>query len=373
MKKKLIYLGLLLLLIAVGFAIKSTYKANNKPKKTYKTEQLKKNNIINKVVATGKIIPKEEIEIKPQITGIISKIYLEEGAVVKKGDLIAKVRVVPNDQAINTTSGRIGNIKIRLKNAKISYDRSKALFDKGVIARQEFENAELTYNSAKQDLINARNDLQIIKKGYAGSGGSANTNIRATVSGTILEIPVEEGDQVIQSNNFNAGTTIASIADMTKMIFEGKVDEAEVGKLVLGMDLDITVGAIENKNFLAKLNFIAPKGKDENGAIQFKIEGDVKTDKESKVRANYSANASIIIQKRDSVLAIREALLQYDEKTKKPYVEIEKGENEFEKVTIELGVSDGINVEVLSGISEDDNIKVWNAEHKKDKKKKGGK
>ena len=369
MKKTLIFLGLGALAIFVLLAIGKTYKSNKKTKKKYKTEQLVKNNIVNKVVATGKIIPKEEIEIKPQITGIISKIYLEEGVLVKKGDLIAKVRVVPNEQSINSASGRISNIRIRLSNAKVAYDRSKALYDKGVIARAEFENAELTYNSSKQELRNAQSDLQIIRRGFAGSGGSANTNIRATVSGTILEIPVEEGDQVIQSSNFSTGTTIASIADMSNMIFEGQVDEAEVGKLKLDMDLDISVGAIEDKKFLAKLNFIAPKGKEENGAIQFKIEGDVKTDKESNVRANYSANASIIIEKRDSVLSIREALLQYDKKTKKPYVEIEKEENEFEKVDVELGVSDGINVEVLSGISEDDNIKVWNSEHKKDKKK----
>ena len=369
MKKTLIFLGLGVLAIAVMLAIKKTYFANKKTVKTYKTEKLEKNNIVNKVVATGKIIPEEEIEIKPQITGIISKIYLEEGAIVKKGDLIAKVRVVPNEQSINTASGRIRNIRIRLSNAKVTFNRTKALFDKGVIARTEFENSELAYNTAQQELSNAQSDLQIIRKGYAGSGGSANTNIRATVSGTILEIPVEEGDQVIQSNNFNAGTTIAFIADMTKMIFEGKVDEAEVGKLKLGMDLDIKVGAIEDETFMAKLGFIAPKGKEENGAIQFKIEGIVNP-KESNIRANYSANASIIIAKKDSVLSIREALLQYDDKTKKPYVEIETADNEFEKTDVELGVSDGIKVEVISGISEDDNIKVWNAEHKKKDKKK---
>ncbi len=370
MKKTLIFLGLGILAIAVILAIKKTYFANKKTIKTYKTEKLERNNIVNKVVATGKIVPEEEIEIKPQITGIISQIFLEEGDVVKKGDLIAKVRVVPNDQSINTAVGRIRNIKIRLSNAKITFDRTKALFDKGVIARTEFENAELAYNTSKQELSNAQSDLQIIRKGYAGSGGSANTNIRATVAGTILEIPVEEGDQVIQSNNFNPGTTIAFIADMTKMIFEGKVDEAEVGKLKIGMDLDIKVGAIENENFIAKLGFIAPKGKEENGAIQFKIEGIVNPSKESNIRANYSANASIIIAKKDSVLSIREALLQYDEKTKKPYVEIENAANEFEKTEVELGISDGIKVEIISGITEDDNIKVWNAEHKKKNKKK---
>jgi len=367
MKKTLIFVGLGVLAIAVLVAIAKTYSSNKKPKKVFKTEQLAKNNIVNKVVATGKIIPEEEIEIKPQISGIISKLYLEEGTVVKKGDLIAKVRVVPNEQSLNSAKGRVNSVNIQLTNAEISYNRNKALYDKGVISRSEFEVIELTYNQAKQDLRNAQNDYQIVRRGSVGGGG-ANTNIRATVSGTILEIPVEEGDQVIQSNNFNAGTTIALIADMTKMIFEGKVDEAEVGKLKMGMDLDITVGAIEGENFLAKLNFIAPKGKEENGAIQFKIEADLETEEESNVRANYSGNASIVIEKRDSVFSIREALLQYDKETKKPFVEIEKKDGEFEKTDVELGVSDGINVEILNGIKEEDKIKVWNAESKKDKK-----
>ncbi len=367
MKKTLIYVGLGVLAIAVLFAISKTYRSNKKVKKTFKTEQLIKNNIVNKVVATGKIIPEEEVEIKPQISGIISKIYLKEGVIVKKGDLIARVRVVPNEQSLNNSRGRVSSANIQLTNTEVSFNRNKALYDKGVISRSEFEAIELTYNQAKQDLRNAQNDYQIIRKGSVGGGG-ANTNIRATVSGTILEIPVEEGDQVIESSNFGAGTTIAIIADMTKMIFEGQVDEAEVGKLKMGMELDITVGAIEGENFLAKLNFIAPKGKEENGAIQFKIEADLETGKESNVRANYSGNASIVIEKRDSVLSIREALLQYDKKTKKPYVEIEKEEGEFDRVDIELGVSDGINVEVLSGINKEDNIKVWNAESKKEDK-----
>ncbi len=370
MKKTLIYVGLAILAIAVLLSVGKVMKSNKKPKKKYKTEKLEKRNIINKVVATGKIIPKEEIEVKPQISGIISTILVKEGDKVKKGDLIAKVKVVPNEQSINNVRGQIDKIRIQLNNAKIAYNRNKKLYDKGVIAKNEFENVELAFNQAKQDLRNAQNDLQIIKKGYIGSGGAANTNIRATVSGTVLEIPVEEGDQVIQSNNFNAGTTIATIADMNKIIFEGKVDEAEVGKLKEGMDLDIIVGALEDEEFNAKLGFIAVKGKEENGAIQFKVEGDLAKENNSNIRANYSANATIVIEKRDSVPAIREALLQYDKKTKEPFVEIltNKEEGKFEKKNIKLGVSDGIYIEILDGVTTNDEIKIWNKEHKKKKK-----
>jgi len=370
MKKTLIYVGLALLIIAVIVAVIKVNKSNSTPKKKYKTEQLEKINIVNKVVATGKIIPDEEVEIKPQISGILDKIYIEEGVIVKKGDLIATVKVVPNIQSLNSATGRVKNMRLSFNNAKIQFERNKKLFEKGVISRQDFENSELNYHNAKLALSNALSDLDIIKKGStAGLGKTANTNIRATTSGMVLEIPVKKGYQVIQSNNFNPGTTIATIADMSKLIFEGKVDEAEVGKLKLGMVLDITIGALENQKFKANLDFIAPKGKEENGAIQFKVKGNLKVDNFKKVRAGYSANASIVIQKKDSIYAIREALLQYDKKTKNPFVEVLQDDGSFAKKEISLGISDGIKVEILSGVTKDDKIKVWNKEAKKDKKK----
>jgi HlyD family secretion protein len=220
-------------------------KKNSKSILVFETETPFRTTIVKKTVATGKVIPLEEIEIKPQITGIIDKVMLLEGSKVKKGDLIAVVRVVPNEQSLISAKGRVDNTKLRVNNGQVSFKRTKNLFDKGVIARAEYESAELSYDQAKQDLKNAENDYLIIKKGSANIGGGANTNIIAQMSGTILEIPVKEGDQVIQSNNFNAGTTIASIADMSKMIFEGKVDESEVGKLVRGTTIEVSIGAIE--------------------------------------------------------------------------------------------------------------------------------
>ena len=361
---------IILIIIAVLFTAALIWfgKKNKKSIVEYETEKPFKTTIVKKTVATGKVTPLEEIEIKPQITGIIDKILLLEGAKVKKGDLIATVRVVPNEQSLISAKGRVDNIRIRLSNSEVQYKRNKNLFDKGVISRAEFEAVELTYNQAKQDLRNAQNDYQIIKKGSSGSGSSANTNIIAQMSGTILEIPVKEGDQVIQSNNFNAGTTIASIADMNKMIFEGKVDESEVGKLVNGSDIEVSIGAIEGKKFPAKLNFIAPKGTEEGGAVQFKIKADVSLDDNYFIRAGYSANADIVLEKKDSVLSIKEALLKFDKKTEEPYVEIKTGEGKFDKKTLKLGTSDGVNVEILEGITADDEIKIWN-KASKDKKK----
>jgi len=346
MNKFLKYTLIGLFVMALLFAVVWVIKSNQKPTVKFKTAIAKKKNIINKVIATGKVIPEDEIEIKPQISGIIEKIYLEEGAKVIAGDLIAKIKVVPNEQSLNQAKGRVKNGEISLNNIKIEYNRNKTLFDKGVVSSQDFNALKLRYDRAKQDLENLKADYQIIRKGSAGGSATANTNIRATISGTILEIPVKEGDQVVQSNNFNPGRTIAKIADLNRMIFEGKVDEAEVGKLEIGMPLNITIGAIQDKELNAKLKFIAPKGKEEQGAVQFKIEGDVEITKDFQIRAGYSANAAIVIEKRDSVLAIKEALLQFDTKTEKPYVEVLKGEDEFERRDIETGVSNGIIVEV---------------------------
>lgn len=358
---KYILIGVLVLgaLWAAAFFIKS----NSKSAVTYEVQNPFISNIEKKTVATGKLVPEDEIEIKPQISGIIQKIYKEEGDKVKSGDLIAMIKVVPNEQSLNQARGRVRNAELALNNSKIEFDRNKTLFDKGVISSQDFNTLQLQYNQAQQEIENAKADYQIIRQGSAGGSSSANTNIRATVDGTILEIPVEEGDQVIESNNFNDGTTIATIADLSNMIFEGKVDEGEVAKLEVGTPLKINLGAVEGKELDAKLRFIAPKGIEETGAVQFKIEGDVEVNDDIFIRAGYSANASLVLEKKDSVLVIPEALLQFDKKTDKPYVEIADGaveDQKFLRKDIEIGISDGVNVEIVSGLTESDKVKVWN-------------
>lgn len=363
MNKTVKYILIAVLVLAALWAAVFFIKSNSKSSITYETQKPFISSIEKKTVATGKVVPEDEVEIKPQISGIIEKIYLEEGARVKAGDLIAKIKIVPNEQSLNQSRGRVRNAEIALNNTTIEYNRNKSLFDKGVISSQDFNTLQLQLDQSKQELSNAQADYQIIRKGSAGGSASANTNIRATVAGTILEIPVEEGDQVIQSNNFNDGTTIASIADLTKMIFEGKVDEGEVGNLKVGTPLKITLGAVEDVELDAKLKFIAPKGVEETGAVQFKIEGDVEVNDDIFIRAGYSANASIVLEKKDDILVISEALLQFDKKTDKPYVEVAVGsvdEQKWERKDIEIGISDGVNVEVVSGLTESDEVKQWN-------------
>ncbi len=360
MKKIFRYLGIAILLFGVLFAALYFIKTNSKSIIEYDTQDPFITSIERKTVVTGKVIPEDEVEIKPQIPGIIEKLYVEEGDLVSNGDLLAKIKVVPNEQALNSAEGRLANSRIILKNAEIDFKRNKALFEKEIISKQDFENSQLRFDQARQDVRNAKSDLQIIRLGSAGGSSLANTNIRATVPGTILEIPVKRGDQVIESNSFNAGTTIATIADLKKMIFEGKVDEADVDKLIIGMPLKVNLAAIQGKQMDARLKFIAPKGNEEQGVVQFKIEGDVFLNDSISVRAGYSANASIVLERKDSIMAIAESLLQFDRKTEKAYVEVLLGDQKFERRDVKIGISDGINVEILSGIKMDQKIKVWN-------------
>jgi len=363
--------------IVVVFAVALFYlwKKNSEDPITYTTEQASEQTIIVKTVATGSIVPKEEILIKPNISGVIEEVFIEAGEYINSGDLIAQIRVIPNvsslasaKNGIATNQTALQTALINLKTQQANYDRQKALFDKGVISSNDFEAINNTYLQTKQSVeqakINvnsARQNYDIIKTGTtSGIGNIAQTQVRATVSGMVLDVPVKTGNQVIEANNFNEGTSIASLADVKKMIFEGKVDESEVGKIKEGLDLEITVGAMTGQKFEAVLDYIAPKGVEENGAIQFEIKGSLKKIDSIFIRAGLSANASIILEKAENVLAIREALVQYDSDTKLPYVEIEIGDQKFERKDLELGISDGIFVEIKSGITKEEKIKVWN-------------
>lgn len=378
MKRTKTIIFLLAILILATAGIYYIWQKDREDPVSYTTEKPTKETIIKETVATGSIVPKEEVNIKPNISGVIDKVHVEAGDFVKAGDLIAEIKVVPNvssltnaKNSIDQSRNSVETAKLALDNQKAIYDRQKTLFEKGVIAANEFDLAQNAYNNAlqryKQEQVNLRGAQQnydILRTGTtSGSLGKyAQTAIRSTVDGMVLDVPVKEGNQVIEANNFNEGTSIAVIADIKKMIFEGKVDESEVGKIKEGLPLEITVGAFDNKKFDAILDYVAPKGIAENGAIQFEIKGTLKTAQDSTfIRAGLSANASIILDKRDQVLSVKEALIQYDPKTKKPFVEVSIGDQEFERRDVELGLSNGIDVEIISGVSENDEIKVWNA------------
>ena len=353
-------IGVILLILGFLFAIAYFVRTNSKSAIEYETTNPFVSSIELTSVVTGKVIPEDEVEIKPQLNGIIEKILVKEGDTVQNGQLIAVIKVVPDERSVYGAQAQVTSSKLNLENGEKQLNRAKELFAKQIISQQEFEDAELRYNSAKENLKAAENDLEIIRNGSVAGSSTANTNIRATLSGTILEIPVEVGDQVIAANNFNAGTSVAIIADLSQMIFEGKVDEAEVGNLTNGMKIIVSMAAIPEKEFDAKLKFVAPKGTEEGGAVQFKIEAELALDDDTFVRAGYSANGALVVNSKTDVMVIPEAVLQFDRKTQQPYVEIEISNQNFERREIDTGLSDGIKVEILSGVEMTDNIKIWN-------------
>lgn len=361
MKKGCTISILVFLAIAFAGALFWLYQKNAQPPVVYETEKPEIRSISKSTVATGNINPKEEVLIKPNISGIIDEVYVEAGDYIKNGDLIAKIKVVPNVSNLNSANNQIQSAKIDLENQKRIYERQKTLFNKGVISANDYDAAETAYKLAQQTYKASQQSAEIIRTGTtSGMTNVAQTLIRSTVSGMVLDVPVKKGNQVIEANNFNEGTTIASLADVGNMIFEGKIDESEVGKLKLGLPLEISVGAIENEKFNAVLDYIAPKGVNENGAMQFPIKGTLENKESTFIRSGLSANASIIIAKVTNVLTLKEGLVQYDEKTKKSFVEVMVSDQKFERRYVELGVSDGIYVEIKKGITKNDKIKVWN-------------
>jgi HlyD family secretion protein len=353
----------ILIFIAVVFfgSLYYLYAKNQESPIVFKTDKAEVKTIIKNTIATGNIVPDEEVLIKPNISGIIETVYIKAGESIKAGDLIAKIKVVANVSNLNSSQNQVKTAKIALDNQEKLFKRQKTLFDKGVISANDFDAAQLAYKQANQNYAASKQSFDIVKTGTtSGLGNYANTLIRSTVNGMVLDVPVKVGNQVIESNNFNEGTTIASVADVSRMIFIGKIDESEVGKIKLQLPIEITVGAIENKKFEAVLQYIAPKGKTENGAIQFEIKASLPNKENTFIRAGLSANASIILERADKVLAIKESLIQFDKKTQKPYLEVETASQKFVRKNLVLGVSDGIYVEVKEGVSAKDKIKIWN-------------
>ena len=361
MKNSVKYIIIILVVISLLGVLKYFSDANSSSIIDYNTDQPFYTSIKKEVVATGKLNPEDEIELKPQVSGIIDKIFVEEGDIVIRGDLIANIRVVPNEQALLSARSRINSAKLSYENSSKLFERSEKLFEKDVISKQDFENSQLSMEQSKESLRQAENDFKIIKQGTLTGGSTANTNVLSQISGTILEIPVREGTPITESNTFSPGTTIATVADMTKMIFEGQVDETEVSKLAEGTKIKVILGALEKEEFDSKLTFVAPKGIELGGAVQFKIKADVNIPENVNVRAGYSANAIMSIGKKENILCVNESLLQFNRITDKPFVEIEQEDGSFKTVNVEVGLSDGINVEILKGVKEGDKIKIWNS------------
>jgi HlyD family secretion protein len=357
MKKILSILLVLVAVLIIGGAFAYLYQKSQTKPVVYQTEQAEIADITKKTVATGSIVPRREVEVKPKVNGVISELYVDAGKIVKLGDPLGKISIIPDAGVINQAESAVRTSEISLDNAKRELDRNEALFKQGVIADAELQKFRTDFALRKQELSVASSSLQLAREGATrGQGKASSLIVTATTAGKVIDVPVKEGFSVIQANNFNAGTTVAVIADMDDMIFDGRVDEAEVAKIKEGMKLSIKVGAIEKERLEGTLEFIAPKGKEIDGAIQFEIKAAVKKQGGIEIRANYSANADIVLGEKKQVLAIREAVVQYD--GDKPFVEIETTPQTFVKKDVKLGLSDGIKVEVLDGVTKADKIKI---------------
>lgn len=367
MKKFLKIFGIVLLVVMFFGTFYYLYSKQKKKPDVFKTISPKIETIVKKTVATGSVVPRKEIEIKPQVSGIVDAIFLEAGQMVKTGDVIARVKIIPDMVQLNGAESRVSRSKLNYEDAKIDYERQSKLYDQKVIPYEEFQKSKLAFDTSKEELESAQNNLDLIKEGVTKkSKTTTNTLIRSTINGMLLDVPVEEGNSVIQANTFNAGTTIALVADMSDMIFEGKVDETEVGRVHEDMPIILTIGAIEDETFDAILTYLSPKGVEENGAIQFEIKADVNLKEDQFIRAGYSANASIVLQQHDSVLSIPESVLKFDDE--KAYVEVETDSQVFVKRYIETGLSDGINIEILDSLTIDDMLKGEKIDPEKKKK-----
>lgn len=349
----IVLLTLLAVIVGTGYYL---FNKNQEPPVMYKTVKPFTTTIVKKTVATGSVVPRKEIEIKPQVSGLVSKLYVGAGDRVKRGDLIATIRIIPDMVTLNNAENRVRRSKIALQNAKREYERNKKLFDDGVISEATYRQFEIDFENAEEESRAAADNLDLIKRGSTKkSGKTANTNVRATIDGMILDVPVEEGNSVIEANTFNEGTTIATVANMDEMIFKGNVDESDVGRVKVGMPLLLTIGAIESEKFDAELEYISPKGVEENGAIQFEIRAKVNLKDGQFIRSGYSANGDIVLDSRENTLALSESWILFEGDS--AYVEVERGPQKFEKVSVKLGLSDGIQTQVISGVDTSFRIK----------------
>lgn len=336
------------------------WKKSQPEKIEYEILTPQKGNIEKKTMATGKVEPRDEVLIKPQISGIISEVYKIAGEKVKAGEIIAQVKVIPEMGTLNAAESRVNIARINLDQSKRELDRNQQLFKTGVISKEDFEKIQAENKRAREEFQNAQDNLEIVKDGIAKrSSGFSNTQIRSTINGMILDVPIKVGNSVIQSNNFNDGTTIASIADMSDMIFKGNIDETEVGRMREGMDLALIVGAMQDVRLKARLEYISPKGVEDKGAIQFEIKAAASIPDTLFVRAGYSANAEIILDKRTDVISIPENAIEFAGDSTFVYIlkDSISDPKVFKLQPVQVGLSDGLNIEVKKGLKLTDRVR----------------
>ena len=354
MKKKYVVLLLICVMATIGGA---GFYINQSEMEApvVETDQPEFIDIMRKTTATGSIVPRKEVDIKSQVSGVVETIYVEPGEAVTNGQLLAKIRIIPDMINLNNAQSELTTARINFDNAKREKERQEVLFKDNIISEVEYNRFLLDYNLSQERFQAAESKVQLIKEGASRKSGQTTNLVKATADGMVLDVPVREGTFVIESNTFNEGTTIATVADMNAMIFEGMVDEADIGKVKEGMELILTIGAIEGETFEAALEYVSPKGIEEEGAIKFEVRAKVGLTNDNFIRAGYSANADIVLEKKEQVLAVKESNLIVENDSS--FVEVRRESQDFEKILVQTGLSDGVNIEILSGLTNDDHIK----------------
>ena len=358
--KKFIRIGIMVVIALLFLGTFVFLYQKSQPKKVeYNVLKVVKSDIVQTTVATGKIEPRDEVQIKPQISGIISEVYKEAGETVKKGEVIAKVKVIPELGQLNSAESRVRLAEMNGRQAETDLERMEKLFEKKLVSNEEYEKTLLTTKQAREEIQAAKDNLEIIKEGITKNSASfSSTLIRSTIDGLILDVPIKVGNSVIMSNTFNDGTTIASVADMGDLIFRGNVDETEVGKIKVGIPVEITLGALQDMTFSATLEYISPKSVENNGANQFEIKAAITVPDSVTIRSGYSANAEMELQRANNVLSIPESALEFKGDSTFVYLLTDSVSGQkFDRKNIKTGVSDGINVEVKSGLKENDLVR----------------
>lgn len=355
--KKMIIAGLVAI-VFIGTFVFLWIKAQPQPKVydefTPTVADLRKTTVL-----TGKIEPRNEVNIKPQISGIITELMKEAGQTVQAGEVIAKVKVIPDMGQLSSAQSRLRLAEINLKQARTDYEREKVLFDKGLVSADEYDKIHQAYNQAREERSAAQDNLEVVRDGVSSNNANASsTLVRSTVTGVILDIPVKVGNSVILSNTFNDGTTIATVANMNDLIFRGNVDETEVGQVNVGMPMTITVGALQDLKFDARLEYISPKAVEANGANQFEIKAAVQVPEKTGVRSGYSANAQIVLAEALHVLTVPESAIHFEGNNTYVYLVQGKGKNKtYQRRNVKVGLSDGVNIQIKSGLTTNDRVR----------------
>ena len=358
MKYSKLIIAIIVALIFIGTFVFLYQKSQPEPV-VYNEFTTKMGDVSKTTLITGKIEPRNEVNVKPQISGIITDIYKEAGDVVKAGEVIAKVKVIPDMSQLSSAESRVRLAEINAKQAQVDYDRDKVLFDKHLITAESFDKVSQTLHQAQEEVKAATDALEVVRDGVSKSNASASsTLIRSTISGVILDIPVKVGNTVILSNTFNDGTTIATLANMKDLIFRGNIDETEVGQLSIGVPMKITIGALQDVKLSASLEYISPKAVENNGANQFEIKAAIDVKGAKDLRSGYSANAEIVLQTAKNVLTIPESAVEFNGDSTFVYLVQGKGEQKtYERHPVTIGISDGVNIEIKKGLSSKDVVR----------------